>query len=110
MIGCALLTMLDELDYAGELKSDSRLLNLGLVMSLYLHAASGMEDYGIDYGELDWRQNVIAYAKKADIGRENGMSAFPLYYNAYDAPEDEKKKISRGRWRWPSKVRNRYCT
>ena len=67
LFGCAFLTVLDVVDRAGKLNKESEFRDLGLVMSIYLDWASGLEDYGIDDDDLSWRKNVVAYAKKANI-------------------------------------------
>ena len=66
-IGGAFLTALDAIDKTGELKKDSTLLDLSLVMSIYLEFARGLEDYGIDDEKLQWRPHVVAYAKKGGL-------------------------------------------
>lgn len=67
MIGCAILTMLHELDRAGELQQDSKFKDLGLVMCMALEWTDGQEDYGTDEGDLNWRNTIVAYARKAGI-------------------------------------------
>lgn len=62
-----LLTMLNELDRAGLLKPDSRLKDLPLVMAWYLEWSKDLDGMGFDNGELDWRAQVVAYAKKGQI-------------------------------------------
>ena len=42
LIGCAVMTMLKSIDVAGELKADSSVRDLGLVLSLYLKYARGL--------------------------------------------------------------------
>ena len=97
--------MLDELDRGGELRADSRFPNIGLVMSLFLNPSQDMEAYGIgENGEMEWRQQVVAYAKKGKISSDKGTFNFPRLMEAYDALEDTKHgKISR--WKWAAQVR-----
>jgi len=64
LTGCMLVTALEAIDKAGELKQQSRIRDLGLVMSLYLEWAWNLEDYGIgEEGECGWRKDVVAYAR-----------------------------------------------
>ena len=58
VIGSAFLTALHALDRAGELKADSKFSDLALVISLFLQFACGLEDYGIEEDDSDWRVNV----------------------------------------------------
>lgn len=62
-----LLNMLNELDRAGELKADSRMKDLALIMAWYLEWSKGLTDMLIQGDELDWRAQTVAYAKKAGI-------------------------------------------
>ncbi|KAK8095700.1 hypothetical protein PG999_013722 [Apiospora kogelbergensis] len=66
-IGSMLLSMLNELDRAGELKADSRMKDLALIMAWYLEWSKGLTDMLIQGDELDWRAQTVAYAKKAGI-------------------------------------------
>ncbi|KAK6863795.1 hypothetical protein PG995_000323 [Apiospora arundinis] len=66
-IGVMLLSALNELDRAGDLKPDSRIKDLALVMVWYLEWSKDLPDYGFDGDELDWRPQILAYARKAGI-------------------------------------------
>ncbi|SMY19664.1 unnamed protein product [Zymoseptoria tritici ST99CH_1A5] len=80
-VGCAALTALNELDRVGQLKKDSRFLDLGHVMAMFLlwsKTATGMtvegrirhDPYDDDDAELEiyeWVGPLLAYAAKADI-------------------------------------------
>ncbi|KAK8140164.1 hypothetical protein PG984_000230 [Apiospora sp. TS-2023a] len=66
-IGDMLLTMLNELDRAGELKAESRLKDLPLVMAWYLEWSKDLDGMGFDDDQLDWCPQVVAYAKKGGI-------------------------------------------
>ncbi|KJX95495.1 hypothetical protein TI39_contig4110g00008 [Zymoseptoria brevis] len=79
--GCAALTALNELDRVGQLKKDSRFLDLGHVMAMFLlwsKTATGLtvegrirhDPYDDDDAELEiyeWVGPLLAYAAKADI-------------------------------------------
>lgn len=126
IIGCAILSALNAIDIAGELKPDSRFRNLALIISLFLIFSVGMEDYGIeedvgvdrdgkwfeevpkseaeDADDWDWRKRVVAYAKKANIDPENGAFGTAKYMEKFDAEADTKTP-KQGRWRWNARVR-----
>ena len=70
--GCAILTMLNELDRAGHLKPDSKFKDLALVMVMALKWSEDQEDYEPE--DLEWRNSVVAYAKKGGID----LTATPL--------------------------------
>lgn len=101
--GCAILTMLNELDRANLLKPDSKFQDLGLVMCMALKWSDGEED---PHGEenVEWRNNVVAYAKKGGID----LGATPLN----DAPElvdgvDDAEALGKAkadRWDWKKRV------
>ncbi|KAK3641412.1 hypothetical protein LTR56_006922 [Elasticomyces elasticus] len=66
--GRMFLTALEAVEQEGELKNDSRFRDLGLVMSLNLKWSADLEQYGIgEDGELQWRKDVVAYAKAAKL-------------------------------------------
>lgn len=67
LIGCAFLMMLTTLDKEGQLTKNSEIKDLGLIISLYLKYSNGLEAYGIDEEELEWRPTLVAFAKKAGI-------------------------------------------
>lgn len=57
--------MFNELDLAGQLKADSDIKDIGLVVSLIMHWANDLPPYGIE--KVDWCKDVVAYAKKAGV-------------------------------------------
>lgn len=59
--------MLNELNRAGHLKPNSKFQDLALLMGLVLKWSDGQEDYGYDPEDLEWRNSVVAYAKKGGI-------------------------------------------
>lgn len=74
-MGCALLTALADVDRADELKPDSQLLDLPLVISTFLRFSDGLEGYGIEnHGAIKWRGDAVAYFKKAGLDPEKGAS------------------------------------
>lgn len=88
-----LLTMLNELDRAGQLQAGSRLKDLPLVMAWYLEWSKDLEDMGFDHGELAFRARVVAYAKKAgiDLAASSGLSGAGALVAALEAEEAEEE-------------------
>jgi len=103
--GCAILTVLNELDRADRLKPDSKFQDLSLVMAMALKWSADQEDYGYDEEHLEWRNSVVAYAKKAGIDL---VATAPLH----DAQElvdgvDEVEDLGNTKadlWDWKKKV------
>ncbi|KAK7923468.1 hypothetical protein PG985_007539 [Apiospora marii] len=107
-IGDMLLTMLNELDRAGELKADSRLKDLPLVMAWYLEWSKDLDDMGFDHGELDWRAQVVGYAKKGgiDLAATSGLFGAGELVAALEAEEGDdgipplEGQAKADRWGW----------
>jgi len=106
VIGCALLTSLDFVDRAGQLKPASEFPDLALVMSLYLYWALDLEDYGIDKVHLEWwRKNVVAYAKKGGLDLDaNGCGKIKEELQRLSGIEPLKGIARAGQWHWPKRV------
>ena len=105
MIGCAILTMLNELDRAEHLKPDSKIQDLPLVMLMTLKWSYGQEDIDEEY--LAWRNTVVAYAKKGGID----LKSTPLggAQKLLDSVDEEQANEDLGpakadRWGWKQKV------
>jgi hypothetical protein len=102
--GRAILTMLNELDRAGHLKPDSKFQDLALVMGLALKWSEGQEDYGYDPEDLEWRNSVVAYAKKGGID----LTAIPLLdaKKLVGGVEDVEipAQVKADQWDWKKKV------
>jgi hypothetical protein len=135
LIGCAIMSALNALDIAGELKSDSKFKDLALVISYFLAWSEDMEAYGIEEDEsgdkkgewyedvdpdeaektldktggFDWRKQVVAYAKKAGVDPAKGVYDTEKLFKKYDMDKDTKKPWQ-GRWRWDARVRLRFLT
>jgi len=107
LIGCALLTALNLVDAAEQLKPASEFPDLALVMSLYLYWAKGQEDCGIDGDELDWRENVVAYAKKGNLDLDT-VSCGKLKEELEELSDIDpiKGSTNAGRWHWPKKFKD----
>ena len=96
--------MLNELDRAGHLKPDSKFLDLGLVMGMALQWSEDQEDYGYDPEDLEWRNSVVAYAKKSGIE----LTSIPLL-DAKKLVEGVKDveipaQVKADQWDWKKKV------
>jgi hypothetical protein len=108
LIGRSFLTNLNELDLAGLLKAGSDVKDLGFVISLYIRFAGNCEGSGDDE-DLDWRKEVIAYAKKAGVdlaatgcyGTEKWVKAVEEETGEIDALEGASKA---DRWDWKKNV------
>lgn len=72
-MGCALLTALAALEDGGELKPDSKFLDLPLVISSFLEWAHDLDAYGIDEDAVEWRTHAVAYFTKAGLDVEKGV-------------------------------------
>lgn len=106
MIGCAILTMLHELDRAGSLKADSQFQDLGLVMCM---ALKWSEEGQIDCDEEDtvWRHTIEAYARKGGID----LQSMPIH-GAEELVDDVDQNIASetlgqakaDKWEWRKKV------
>ncbi|KAF7192058.1 hypothetical protein HII31_06703 [Pseudocercospora fuligena] len=69
LIGCAILTALNDLDRIGQLACDSPFEDLGLIMALYIrfsHDATSTVFRESDQ-DVNWQDMILAYAYKADI-------------------------------------------
>lgn len=105
IIGCAVLTMLHELDRAGELKEESKFQDLGLVMCMALEWTDGQID--LDEDDTAWRNTVVAYAKKGNIDLQS-MPIWNAQKLAEDVDDDQASDVSgqskADRWDWRKMV------
>ena len=105
LVGCAFLTVLNEIQQAEQLRSDSLLEDLGLVMCMALEWARSQAGHGVRNEDLVWREYVVAYAKKGkiDLVKTPLQNASELVTNlkAY------RKRVGiprADRWGWRQKV------
>ncbi|KAI1258102.1 hypothetical protein MGN70_001148 [Eutypa lata] len=108
MIDLMFVTVLNELDQANLLKSDSRIKDLGLVMACFLQWSDIQEEFGAtgDEGGVDLPKEIIAYAKKAGIDLKNvGLHGIKekLEQHGYDAVEPLSGNAKADRWAWKKK-------
>ena len=71
VLGCALLTALSAIDRAGELKPDSRFLDLALVIDHFLELSYDLPDCGIEGTCVSWRKEAVAILIKAKLDPSN---------------------------------------
>ncbi|KAK5720342.1 hypothetical protein LTR17_015059 [Elasticomyces elasticus] len=103
--GRMFLTALEAVEREGELKTDSRFRDLGLVMSLSLKWSADLLQYGIgEEGQCDWRRDVVAHAKTAGVD----LAATWASAEARKAVEEFKdvEPVQAGdaeatQWQWP---------
>lgn len=74
LMGCALLTALDALERAGQLKKDSDFLDLPLVITSFLHWAVHLPRYGIEGDDVEWVSKAVDYFQKAELNPKKGMT------------------------------------
>jgi len=92
LLGCALLTALATIEAAGELKPDSRFLDLALVIAYYLELSHDISAYGVEDELVAWRKEAVKYFKKANLDPDKGLFATKLRIEKLgegDASEEE---------------------
>lgn len=113
MLGCLILTALSELDRIGQFKADSKFLDLGHVMALFLlwsktpqstlieyPLSSDDEDDGVDVETVDWQETLVAYAERAtiDLSSSGVTGISDILDGVYAEPLEGKAKAER--WKW----------
>lgn len=78
LLGCALLTVLHELDLVGALKPDSEYKDLALVIAYYLELCHDLPAYGIEGDCVAWRKEAIAYFHQAKLDPKLGLASTAL--------------------------------
>jgi hypothetical protein len=73
LIGCALLTALSAIDRIGQLKPDSRFLDLALVIGYYLELSHDLPAFGIDVSCMSWRKEAGLLFKKGKLDFQKGL-------------------------------------
>jgi hypothetical protein len=84
LIGCALLAAIAVVEAAGELRPDSRLMDLTLVISYYLELSHDLPAYGIEGECVAWRREAVKYFKKGNLDPERGLAATKLRIEKLD--------------------------
>lgn len=72
LIGYALLTTLNSIEQAGELKPDSKYMDLPLVIGYFLEWSHDLPGYGIEGNAVSWRNDAVAYFKDANLDPKRG--------------------------------------
>ncbi|KXT04553.1 hypothetical protein AC578_8733 [Pseudocercospora eumusae] len=117
VIGCLILTALNELDRIGQLHKDSKFRDLGHVMALYLLFSKTHDTTEIEYPALDsdgdgegaetvdWQDALVAYAEKADIDLlDQGVYGIAeVLPEAVGYTSIGKAKVER--WKWTEVLR-----
>lgn len=67
LLGCAMLAVVSAIDHAGELKADSRFLDLALVIGNFLELSHDLSAYGIKGACVCWRKEAVRLFKKAEL-------------------------------------------
>lgn len=67
VMGCAVVTVLAAIERAGELKPDSRFLDLALVIGYYVDFCYDLPAYGFEGEAVTWRKHAVEYFKKANL-------------------------------------------
>ncbi|KAI8934718.1 hypothetical protein NX059_008407 [Plenodomus lindquistii] len=78
LVGCALITTLAVVEDEGELKPDSKLLDLPLVIGEFIEFTYDLADMGIEGECMEWRKEAIAYVKKGRLDLKKGVAASEL--------------------------------
>lgn len=102
---CAFLTVLEEIDRAGELKANgSRFLDVGLIMALFISFVGPMPDTMSIEGANDYVPHIFEYANKAGIDLfQQGVSGIDRYAERYKPQKSQKSKAI-DRWGFAKKV------
>ncbi|CAO2651009.1 Nn.00g093060.m01.CDS01 [Neocucurbitaria sp. VM-36] len=95
-MGCAVLTMMSAIDQAGELKPDSKFLDLTLVIGEFLAAVEGLPDYAIE-GECVYRaKDAVALFKKGKLDPEKALFGTAATLKAIETSSNYGKGVSAG--------------
>ncbi|EMD69225.1 hypothetical protein GGP41_004763 [Bipolaris sorokiniana] len=78
LLGCALLTTLAAVEKAGELKPDSRFIDLALVIAYYMEVSYDLPAYGVEGDCVAWRKHVVSYFEKGNLDPAKGLSTTKL--------------------------------
>lgn len=78
LLGCALLATLAAVEKAGELKPDSRFMDLALVIAYYLEISYDLPAYGVEGDCVAWRKHAVSYFEKGNLDPAKGLSTTKL--------------------------------
>ncbi|KAF1963018.1 hypothetical protein CC80DRAFT_588495 [Byssothecium circinans] len=95
LMGFALLTVLDAIKRAGELKRDSKYKDLARVIGYWLEWSHDLPNYGIEGEDVAWRPYVVTYFKEADLDVKKGtFLTEKMLAKLENAPNYSKSTIS----------------
>ncbi|RMZ74369.1 SAP domain-containing isoform 1 [Pyrenophora seminiperda CCB06] len=92
LMGCSLLTALAAIEAAGELKQDSRFLDLTLVIGYYLETSHDLPEYGIEGDSASWRKEAIKYFKKGNLDLSKALSTTEHRIEEIEAKETSEEE------------------
>lgn len=108
LAGRAFLSMLNALDRAGQLKPDSDLKDLGLIMGLFAGIASDFQDAYNMEDELDWEAHILKYAKDKNIDVGVSFEGKKLANKSDDGDSDEEGFNEDDTNEWPKAANDRW--
>lgn len=95
LAGSALLTVLAAIEAAGELKPNSRFLDLTLGIAYYLELSHDLPAYGIKGEYVTWRTEAVNYFKKGNLVPEKGTFAAKLRIEKLEKVEEFHRNSSK---------------
>lgn len=106
VIGCAFLTMLDQLEREDFLNPNSKIKDLPLIMALFLQVSDQYVDArSLSDPELPWDEHVVTYANKNGIRIAGPFGIESTVGDKGTSTELPKRKgRSADRWGWKKKV------
>ena len=108
MVGLALLTALHAIETAGELKPDSRLLDLTLVIGYYIEFSHDLPEYGIEGDCVAWRKEAIAYFEQGKLDTSKALASTELRIATLKddkEPGSVEKTTKADKWSWDAKFK-----
>ncbi|KAF1968411.1 hypothetical protein BU23DRAFT_558647 [Bimuria novae-zelandiae CBS 107.79] len=105
LVGIALLTALAMVETSGELKTDSKFLDLGIVITSFLRWAEDHEDAGIEDDAVAWREHAVAYYERSGLGVEKGVSGTAELLKKFRDTSPPAPKERQDPWGWTAKLK-----
>ncbi|KAH9875132.1 hypothetical protein J1614_004622, partial [Plenodomus biglobosus] len=93
LVGCALITTLAVVEDEGELKRDSKLLDLPLVIGEFLEFAYELPAMGIEGECMAWRKEAVAYFKRGKLDVKKGVFATDMRIEQFEKGEDDAAEV-----------------
>lgn len=89
VMGSAVLTVLAAIEKAGELKPDSRFLDLALVIGYYLEFCHDLPAYGCEGESVMWCKHLIEYFKKGNLDPAKALATTKHHIEKIEKGEDD---------------------